>query len=165
MKKFLASLFVLLAFCGSLSTNSEAMRIADMPSDDVRQAPIIGSRISTDPRAAEWADSLMQHMSLKEKIGQLLVYKFAPQNTRHNRQFMQRVIRQYHIGGVLFSGGSLVSQAQLTNEAQRHSHIPLMVTLDGEWGLAMRLKPTPVFPRNRIQGCITNDTLIYEYGR
>ena len=165
MKKFLASLFVLLAFCGSLSTNSEAMRIADMPSDDVRQAPIIGSRISTDPRAAEWADSLMQHMSLKEKIGQLLVYKFAPQNTRHNRQFMQRVIRQYHIGGVLFSGGSLVSQAQLTNEAQRHSHIPLMVTLDGEWGLAMRLKPTPVFPRNRILGCITNDSLIYEYGR
>ncbi len=165
MKKFLTSLLVLLAFGGSLSTNSEAMRIADMPSDDVRQAPIIGSRISTDPRAAEWADSLMQHMSLKEKIGQLLVYKFAPQNTRNNRQFMQRVIRQYHLGGVLFSGGSLVAQAQLTNEAQRHSHIPLMVTLDGEWGLAMRLKPTPVFPRNRILGCISNDSLIYEYGR
>ena len=165
MKKFLISLFVLLGFCGSLSTNSEAMRIADIPLAGVRQAPIIGSRISTDPRAAEWADSLMERMSLKEKIGQLLVYKFAPQNTRSNRQLIQRVIRQYHIGGVLFSGGNLVSQAQLTNEAQSHSRIPLMVTLDGEWGLAMRLKPTPVFPRNRILGCIANDSLIYEYGR
>ena len=40
-----------------------------------------------------------------------------------------------------------------------------MITFDGEWGLAMRLRGTPNFPRNMVLGCIQNDTLIYEYGR
>ena len=40
-----------------------------------------------------------------------------------------------------------------------------MITFDGEWGLAMRLKGTPSFPRNRVLGCIQNDSLLYEYGR
>ena len=43
--------------------------------------------------------------------------------------------------------------------------IPLLITFDGEWGLAMRLKGTPSFPRNRVLGCIQNDTLIYDYGK
>ena len=43
--------------------------------------------------------------------------------------------------------------------------VPLMITFDGEWGLAMRLKNTPSFPRNMVLGCIANDSLIYEYGK
>lgn len=165
MKKLLILLIILFGFCGNLSPDTDAMRISGDITADRREEPMIGRRIAADPRAAVWADSVLRRMSLKEKIGQLMVYKFAPQNTRRNRQFMQRVIREYHLGGILFSGGSLVQQAQLTNEAQRLSKIPLIITLDGEWGLAMRLKPTPVFPRNRVLGCIANDSLIYEYGR
>ena len=40
-----------------------------------------------------------------------------------------------------------------------------MITFDGEWGLGMRLEDTPEFPRNRVLGCVQNDTLIYQYGR
>ena len=29
-----------------------------------------------------------------------------------------------------------------------------MITFDGEWGLAMRLRGTPNFPRNMVLGCI-----------
>ena len=57
------------------------------------------------------------------------------------------------------------NQVMLTNEAQRMAEVPLMITFDGEWGLAMRLRGTPNFPRNMVLGCIQNDTLIYEYGR
>ena len=56
------------------------------------------------------------------------------------------------------------NQVMLTNEAQRMAEVPLMITFDGEWGLAMRLRGTPNFPRNMVLGCIQNDTLIYEYG-
>lgn len=65
----------------------------------------------------------------------------------------------------MFSGGDIDKQVELTNYAQSMANIPLLITFDGEWGLAMRLKGTPSFPRNRVLGCIQNDTLIYEYGK
>ena len=43
--------------------------------------------------------------------------------------------------------------------------MPLLITFDGEWGLAMRLKGTPRFPRNRVLGCIQDNELLYEYGK
>ena len=75
------------------------------------------------------------------------------------------MVEDYKVGGLLFSGGLMQNQVMLTNEAQRMADVPLMITFDGEWGLAMRLRGTPHFPRNMVLGCIQNDTLIYEYGR
>ena len=71
----------------------------------------------------------------------------------------------YGVGGLLFTGGELRKQVQMTNYAQAHASVPLMVTFDGEWGLGMRLKDTPSFPYNRVLGCIQNDSLLYEYGK
>ena len=57
------------------------------------------------------------------------------------------------------------NQVELTNRAQRQAKVPLMITFDGEWGLAMRLRGMPVFPRNMVLGCIRDNKLLYEYGR
>ena len=38
--------------------------------------------------------------------------------------------------------------------------MPLLVTLDGEWGPAMRLKDAERFPYNMTLGGIDNDTLL-----
>ena len=78
---------------------------------------------------------------------------------------LRKVVDGYKVGGLLFSGGLMENQAILTNEAQKMADVPLMITFDGEWGLSMRLRGTPVFPRNMILGCIQNDSLLYEYGR
>ncbi len=104
-------------------------------------------------------------MSLKEKIGQLFIHTVTPLNTPENQKRLREVISEYKIGGLLFSGGQLTDQAQLTNYAQSVTEIPLFITFDGEWGLAMRLKGTPEFPQNRVLGCIRDDQLLYEYGR
>lgn len=56
-------------------------------------------------------------------------------------------------------------QVLLTNYAQSLAEVPLLITFDGEWGLAMRLKGTPRFPRNRVLGCIQDNELLYEYGK
>ena len=124
-----------------------------------------GRVMNINHKAEVWADSVLQTLDLRERIGQLFIYKVAPERTAANSQLLKRVVRDYKIGGLLFSGGELQSQAILTNEAQELASVPLIITLDGEWGLAMRLKPSPTFPKNRILGNITNDSLLYEYGK
>lgn len=89
----------------------------------------------------------------------------CPRQDNTNKELLRKVVEDYKVGGLLFSGGLMQNQVMLTNEAQRMAEVPLMITFDGEWGLAMRLRGTPNFPRNMVLGCIQNDTLIYEYGR
>lgn len=113
----------------------------------------------------QWVDSVMGRMSLKERIGQLFVYTIAPQTHAANKALLRRVVREYKVGGLLFAGGQTADQVTLTNEAQGMAEVPLLITFDGEWGLAMRLKGTLSFPRNIVLGCITHDSLLYEYGR
>lgn len=127
--------------------------------------PNVLLRMSDRAACSQWVEQQLEGMTLKEKIGQLVIHTVAPLTTEKNRESLQSVIREYAIGGLLFSGGEVERQVQLTNLAQQWSKVPLLVTFDGEWGLSMRLKGTPGFPRNRILGCIANDTLLYRYGR
>lgn len=112
-----------------------------------------------------WVEEKIGGMTLKEKIGQLFIHTVAPQITPQNKKNIQNAVKEYKIGGLLFSGGHLENQVNLTNFAQEMAEIPLLLTFDGEWGLSMRLKGTPVFPRNRVLGCIQDNTLLYEYGK
>ncbi len=113
----------------------------------------------------QWVDSVMAKMTLKQKIGQLFIHTVAPITQKKNVENLRQAIADYGIGGLLFSGGDVGKQVELTNMAQQWSNIPLLITFDGEYGLAMRLKGTPEFPKNRVLGCIQNDSLIYRYGR
>ena len=112
-----------------------------------------------------WVDGQLARMTLKQKIGQLFIHTVAPITIQKNKDNIERAVREYGVGGLLFSKGELKKQVQLTNQAQQWADIPLMITFDGEWGLGMRLEDTPEFPRNRVLGCVQNDTLIYQYGR
>lgn len=113
----------------------------------------------------KWVEEKMSGMTLKEKIGQLFIHTVALQVTPQNKRNIQNAVKEYKVGGLLFSGGQLENQVNLTNFAQEMADIPLLLTFDGEWGLSMRLKGTPSFPRNRVLGCIQDNTLLYEYGK
>lgn len=82
----------------------------------------------------------------------------------HEKQ-MRELVKKYKVGGLLFSEGTPEEQAILTNMARKDAKIPVMVTFDGEWGLSMRLKGAPDYPRNAALGCIEDNGLIEEYGR
>lgn len=127
--------------------------------------PLLLYKAEQDARCRQWVDSVMNRLSLKEKIGQLFIYTIAPVDTKHNQVLLRDAVDTYKVGGLLFSGGKMQTQAILTNQAQRMARLPLMITFDGEWGLAMRLRGTPLFPRNMVLGCIQDNRLIYEYGR
>ncbi len=112
-----------------------------------------------------WVDSVFDSMSLEERIGQLFVLGVETNLSAQNKALLKKYVESYKIGGVLFSKGTATQQAELTNLAQEAAKVPLLVTHDGEWGLAMRLTDTPRFPYNIALGAVTNDSLIYAYGR
>lgn len=127
--------------------------------------PLLLYQASQDEKCRHWVDSVYNRMNLREKVGQLFIYTIAPVQTKRNMQLLRDAVHTYKVGGLLFSGGKIQNQATLTNEAQRMARCPLLITFDGEWGLSMRLRGTPVFPRNMVLGCIQDNRLIYEYGR
>ena len=129
------------------------------------QTDFIDKNVTDANACRNWVNDKLESMTLKQKIGQLFIHTVAPYTTQQNKQNISDAVKEYGIGGLLFSGGEIGKQIELTNYAQSMAIIPLLITFDGEWGLAMRLKGTPSFPRNRVLGCVQNDTLIYEYGK
>ena len=116
-------------------------------------------------RMEHWVDSVFDSMSVKERIGQLFVLAVDVNTSAKNKELIRKYVEEYKVGGLLFTSGDVQKQAELTNYAQSLAKIPLMITMDGEWGLAMRLKNTTKFPINMTLGAIYNDSLIYAYGK
>ena len=112
-----------------------------------------------------WVDSVYSSLTMDERIGQLFMVIADTHDTDANKNLIKRYIDQQNIGGILFSKGTIATQATLTNYAQKESKTPLFIALDGEWGLNMRLTDAPQFPRNMVLGAIKNDSLLYLYGK
>lgn len=90
-------------------------------------------------------DSLLQAMTLQEKIGQLFVspaYGRFTNNKDPQYLRLKRLIENYHLGGIIFMQGDVYGQAMLTNKLQDHSKIPLWIAQDMEFGAAMRISGT-----------------------
>lgn len=114
--------------------------------------------------ASRYALSLMRGMSLWEKIGQLFMPQVYLDNRADYAHDITKLIRENAIGGIMFYKGECEVQMRLYREACRLSRIPLFISIDAEWGLAMRLKNTVRFPVNMTLGAVKDLNLIYEYG-
>ncbi|MFO0359332.1 MAG: glycoside hydrolase family 3 protein, partial [Flavobacteriales bacterium] len=113
-----------------------------------------------------WADSLFQTLTLDQKIGQLFMVAAwsDPNHKSYDNAGIKRLIEKYNIGGLIFMQGSPVRQANLTNQYQSLSKVPLLLSMDAEWGLGMRLDSTISFPRQMTLGASSSDQLTYEFG-
>lgn len=115
--------------------------------------------------AQRWVDSVFNTMSLEEKVGQLFVVATYSNKEEEDYQKMESMVRRLHLGGLIFMQGDAISQVRLINRYQRAAKVPLFISQDAEWGLAMRLKKTPRYPYNMTLGAIQNDSLVYRLGR
>lgn len=115
-------------------------------------------------QAEIWADSIMKKMTLREKVAQLFIVNVASQQNDANKKSVRTYINEMGLGGIYFSGGTLDEHAAMNNLVRSYQKIPVMIGFDGEWGLAMRIKSIPSFPRNNILGCISDNRLIYDFG-
>ncbi|MCE6988597.1 glycoside hydrolase family 3 N-terminal domain-containing protein [Dyadobacter sp. CY323] len=111
-----------------------------------------------------WVDSTLQSLSLDEKIGQLFMVATYSNRDDSHYKYIDRLVNEFHIGGLIFFQGGPVGQAQLTNRYQAQSKIPLFIGIDGEWGLGMRLDSTLSYPKQMVLGSIQDDQLIYKMG-
>ena len=112
-----------------------------------------------------WADSVFNHLSIDEKIGQLfMVAAYSNKSAQHEAE-IKKLITKHHIGGLIFFKGTPTAQANLTNRYQALSKTPLLVGIDGEWGISMRLDSTTYYPRQMMLGAIQDDQLIYKMGQ
>ena len=112
----------------------------------------------------EWVDSIYNQMSLQEKVGQLFMVAAYSDEKQADTAKISKLIEEYHIGGLVFSKGGPLRQAKLNNAYQEKADIPLLVGMDAEWGLAMRLDSTFAFPWNMTLGAIRDEKLIEETG-
>lgn len=115
-------------------------------------------------RQKQWVDSVYYSMSLKERIGQLYMVDVFSQAPKATTDRIKEWIEKYHIGGVIFSKGGPGRQAKLANEYQELSKVPLLIGMDAEWGLAMRLDSTFAYPWNMTLGAVQDDKLIRQVG-
>ena len=111
----------------------------------------------------KWVDSIYNKLTLDEKIGQLFFVQATSKNKNNSEKILNN-IKNFKIGGLIFSTGHPSIQANLTNKYQNASKTPLMISMDAEWGVGMRLDSVPKFPWNMSLGAIKNDLLIEKIG-
>lgn len=116
------------------------------------------------PTESVWVDSIFQSLNQTERIAQLLMVR--ANNARENYfPEISTYIEKYGVGGVCYFGSGATRQAKQNNAWQNQSRVPLLTSIDGEWGLGMRLDSTISFPFNMTLGSIQNDSLIFEMGK
>lgn len=150
MKSFFYSMFLLFSISSAFA--AEGVQ------------PTILSKVN-QRKMNQWVDSVFNAMSVDERIGQLIMVVADGNTSAANKQKIKSWIDSQHIGGIFFSKGNPLSQAELTNYVQKNSRTPLLVGIDAEWGLAMRLIRTPRFPKNMMLGAVKDDSLLYYYGK
>ncbi len=122
--------------------------------------------LTSDPDAQKkWVDKLYASMSLEEKVGQLYMVQVMSNQNENTKQKVINIINKHHIGGIIYSTGNPGKQARLNNELQEVSKIPLLIGMDAEWGLSMRLDKTFAFPWNMTLGAIQNNWLVEQTGK
>lgn len=122
---------------------------------------------NTDPqKRVSWAHHQLQQMSLEEKIAQLCIIRIHSNfDETYNKKIVAE-IETFQPGGVCFFQGGPMREVNLTNRIQAVSKIPLVVSMDAEWGVAMRLDSTLAFPRAMTLGALDEkyDSLIFQMG-
>ena len=131
-----------------------------MRTPDINKHPILISE-----KAKEVAKELLQTLTLQEKIGQLFMPMIKLDEFKESEIEIKGLIEQYHIGGIMYYKGDAKILVKIFNAASKLTTIPLFFSIDGETGLATRLKDTIRFPQALTIGSIVDSHLIEEYGR
>ncbi len=121
-------------------------------------------RTSDADKQEKWVDSIMNKLTLKQKIGQLFMIQAYSNKDEKHTQEIKKAIKKNMVGGLIFMQGTPEKQAELTNVYQATSKTPLLIGFDGEWGLNMRLQNSFRYPWNMTLGAVQNNNLIEQFG-
>ncbi|MHA6247062.1 glycoside hydrolase family 3 N-terminal domain-containing protein [Pontibacter sp. CAU 1760] len=121
--------------------------------------------VVVDAKEKLWVDSVMATLSPDQRIGQLfMVAAYSNKNEKHFRE-IDTLVSRYGVGGIMFMQGGPKRQAVLTNRFQRQAKVPMLIAMDAEWGLDMRLDSSMHFARQMTLGALDDEKYIYLMGR
>ena len=137
--------------------------------DDGTDEPGSGNKKASAPVWAQedniaWADSVLASLTLDEQIAQLFMVAAYSNKTEGHEAEIEHLVREYNVGGLIFFQGGPMRQADLTNRYQSNAKTPLLIAMDAEHGLGMRLDSAVGFPYQMGLGAIRQDTLLYRMG-
>jgi beta-N-acetylhexosaminidase len=128
----------------------------------------------------------MTAQALEKKVGQFFFPAVFINDTEENIQETERLIREHNIGGltffhsrasaatnyeskkkVVFNDDSYQKIKDLIVRYQKAASTPLLISIDAEWGLAMRIEKTPQYPYAITLGALPESkvNLVYEVGK
>jgi beta-N-acetylhexosaminidase len=116
-------------------------------------------------RQNRWVDSVFKKMSRKKRIAQLFFVRAHTNLGQAYEDSVGAVIKDEQVGGLVFFQGGPVRQAELINKYQKLAKVPLLIAMDGEWGVGMRLDSTISYPFQMTLGAVQDNALIYKMGQ
>ena len=117
-----------------------------------------------DREQKKWVRKQYSSLSLNEKIAQLMIIRAHSAWDPLKVDSLAGIIKKYNVGGLCFFQGGPVREALQTNRFQSIAKTPLLITMDAEWGVGMRLDSVEMFPRQLSLGAIASSNLVYQMG-
>ena len=111
-----------------------------------------------------WVEKTYNSLTTDQKIGQLFTIWVATKEGPEKMKEIERIIKKNHLGGLIFSLGNIKDQAEATNKFQSISKVPLLIGMDAEWGIGMRLDDAFSYPYNMTLGAVSDNNLINKVG-
>ncbi|MFZ9687564.1 MAG: glycoside hydrolase family 3 N-terminal domain-containing protein [Chitinophagaceae bacterium] len=120
--------------------------------------------------ARTWADSIFKSLTPEEKIAQLIMVRLSSIDIRTRivsfyDSTVERDIKKYNIGGICLFQGGPVKQASLVNYFQSIAKTPILIAIDGETGLGMRMDSVVNLPKMMMLGALRDSSVVYRYGQ
>ncbi len=126
------------------------------------------SQVQNNPSAQQWADSVFNTLSDDERITQLMVLReseITKDGVFIYDSAITEAIEKYNIGGIVLFQGGPVKQANFINRFQSIAKTPLMVCIDAEWGLGMRVDSIIPLNHQMMLGAVQDPSIMYNYGK
>ena len=120
------------------------------------------------PAEAKWVNKILAQMTLEEKVGQMIAWRyngrFFNRDSEAVKELVNLVVKE-KIGGLIIFAGDVYETSHLTNFLQEKARVPLLIAADFEWGAAMRINGTTLFPPLMALGATGSDEMAYEMGK
>ncbi len=128
-------------------------------------------KLINENKAKRWADSVFKTLTNDEQIAQLMVVRLSTIDNKTKLvtffdEQVSNLVKQYNIGGVCLFQGSPVKQATVLNTLQAMAKTPILMCIDAEWGVGMRMTDSVLpLPKQMMLGAMKDAAIVYKYGQ
>lgn len=116
---------------------------------------------STDKDEDQWVNAELAKLSVQERIAQSFMVACWSNKGKEHLAETEALVRDQKIGGLIFFQGERDNLQEAIQQMQASAKIPLLIGMDAEWGVAMRLSGEPRFPYQQTIGA-ANDLKLTE---